>query len=655
MTRIALSRPLSPVRLPKAEPPPKSRTFDLHACVQAVLAMGVFVLMLMSVGCGGGGGGGSATSSATGAGGTPTVADEGEILISLTDAPGDFVAYEVDVVSLTLTRANGDVVQTLPASSRVDFNELTEVTEFLSIATVPAGRYTSAVLSMNFADANILVEAQDGSAQEMVPVDVNGNTIGMLDMQVFLNDSAEVTVTPGRPAAFSLDFDLEASNQVDLDNNLVTVEAVLLASSELEADREHRVRGLLEAVDTQASSFTLTVRPFRLRSGRFGELDVATNEDTAFEIDGAGSLGETGLVALADKLQSQAETPVIAAGALVDGSFVAHTVLAGTSVPWTDADVVVGVVVARSDNLLTLSGAYVERSDGRKFHRGRVQVELSDVTEVSAPGWDNNLLSTQSVSVGQRIAARGSFVEGNFEGDTDTLLVLNAASVTMKINQLVAEVVQEIPLAVVLSTLNGREPTVFDFAGTGASEDLDADPDNYEIDVSDLSAPETGAIVKVRGWVNEFGAAPADYLARTVVDLNLDTRRASLGVAWDGGTTMPFLDIDPAQANVDLSTARFALKLRGLRPGQFEELTSVALIAPGDDEGTYSVRVRSTDSGVGEVHVYDSFSALVDELMTQLDAGRLLHRISASGSYDVDAGELTTHRAGFVFADAAVQ
>jgi hypothetical protein len=54
------------------------------------------------------------------------------VVIALTDAEGDFASYTVDVLSLTLTTANGAVVETLPLSTRVDFARYTDLTEFLS-------------------------------------------------------------------------------------------------------------------------------------------------------------------------------------------------------------------------------------------------------------------------------------------------------------------------------------------------------------------------------------------------------------------------------------------------------------------------------------------------------------------------------------------
>src|SRR5712675_1805376 len=62
--------------------------------------------------------------------------DEGVVAIGLTDAQGDFLTYTVDVTSLTLTKADGTVVQTLPQRTRIDFAQVVDLTEFVTGATI---------------------------------------------------------------------------------------------------------------------------------------------------------------------------------------------------------------------------------------------------------------------------------------------------------------------------------------------------------------------------------------------------------------------------------------------------------------------------------------------------------------------------------------
>lgn len=358
------------------------------------------LLSLFLYSCGGGGG----SSSASEAQASVSSAEEGVVLIGITDAPGDFVSYVVSVNSLTLTRSNGDVVETLPLATEVDFNELVEVTEFLTVATVPAGTYESAAITLDFSDAHILVQDELGDAVEAAVQDAQGAPLAEVTMSLQLTDSDVIRVQPDVPAAFSLDFDLNASNTIDLTSAppVVTVEPFLLATPELETDREHRVRGVLQEVVIDSNEFTLQVRPFRHRTGQFGELVVGVEDATQYEVDGTGYTGEAGLAAMAELAL---DAPVVAFGGVSGEGLTAEIVIAGSSVPWSDADVVRGTVVARTEDLITVRGAALDLADGRRVFRGEFHVQLSENTSVTALGVDNADLSIASVSVGQPILA----------------------------------------------------------------------------------------------------------------------------------------------------------------------------------------------------------------------------------------------------------
>ncbi len=608
-------------------------TRTAHIETRALLAIALMGVLALTSGCGGGGGGSSPTPDPSG--NTP---DQGELIIGITDAPGDFIAYTVTLESLTLTRSNGDTVQTLPLETRIDFTELTELTEFLTVATVPAGTYESATVRLNFDGAEILVQDPDGNAIAADAQDAEGNELAQIDMDLRLAESDVIRIRPGAPAAFSLDFDLDASNEIDLTTTppIVTVEPLLLATPELETDREHRVRGVLDGVDVAANQFDLLVRPFRHRTGQFGEFTVNVDEDTQYEIDGVGYTGLPGLQAM-ETLAERA--PVITSGRIEAGGLVAEIVLAGSSVPWNDADVVRGIVVARADNELTVRGAAIESADGRRIFRGTHTVLLTSDTTVSAPGGGEK--NTQSISVGQPVLAWG-------EATDDT--TLTAARVRMAHARLTGAVQQAEPLVVDLYWLNSRRPEIYDFTGTGITAEDDADADFYEINTGLLSlgSIEQGDLVRARGLVNEFGAAPADFIARTLIDVQTDLRAAHLSVGWPEGTAEPFASVAPERVDVDLSEARKALKMRGVPMGFIELLDEVALTAPDSGRGVYAVKVR----GAGEAHLFRNFEDLVDELIAQLDNGRLLHRIIAHGRYNTDTAELITRRAGFIFSAA---
>src|SRR5688572_9153594 len=105
-------------------------------------------------GCGGSGPGGSSQLDPP----APT-ADSGTLLVSITDADGDFVGYSVDVLSVTLQRRGGGTVEVLPASTRIDFAQLTELSDLLAVATLAPGEIVGGKIRLDYANAEVFVES----------------------------------------------------------------------------------------------------------------------------------------------------------------------------------------------------------------------------------------------------------------------------------------------------------------------------------------------------------------------------------------------------------------------------------------------------------------------------------------------------------------
>ncbi len=600
---------------------------------RAVVSLAAWVAALLLQGCGGGSGGSSAAPVSG--------SENGQLTVAMRDAAGDFLSYAVDVTSLRLERANGDVVETVPLTTRIDFAEVADLTEFFTVATIPAGTYTRAVMNLDFTNAQIVVQNDSGAAVPVVPVDADGRALTTLSVAIELPDTEPVRIVRGIPASVTLDFDLDASNTVDLTASpaKVTVQPFLSVIPQLEQDREHRVRGVLASVDDAANSITLKVRPFHLRQGEFGEVTFATDDQTRFEVNGAALVGADGLTAVA---ALAAGSPVVAKGAVANRTLTASTVLAGTSVPWANGDVLNGVVTARSGDTLTVKGVNFDFADGTHGFRGSFTVLVGEDTRVTALDADTMTLNKDSISVGQRIVAFGQM------SNTSTLDA-TAGRVRMDITRLTGNVVQLDPLAVNLVELGGLRPGAFDFSGTGTGDAMDADPTHYSIDTSTLSLAGVGSndLVKVRGIVHAFGAAPPAFDARTVIDVDTDSVGAWFWASWrrDGGTPDPFVTVAQDLIDVDLTDARHTLDLLGIPRDAFGDRDHIALTAPTDVRGIYMVTVRGTN----EVHLFRDFAGLTPELTDQLAAGNRLVQINAIGRYNATALALVTPRASFEF------
>src|SRR5262245_41257988 len=158
------------------------------------------------------GGSGSDPSSAS-----PPEAPSGSgtLLISLTDADGDFVGYSVDVLSITLQRRGGGTVEVLPAATRIDFAQLTELSDLVAVATLETGEIVGGKIRLDYSNAEVSVLSGGQVARAKV-VGADGAPLGVTELDIQLPDREHLIISRGRAALLSLDFDLAASHDVDL-------------------------------------------------------------------------------------------------------------------------------------------------------------------------------------------------------------------------------------------------------------------------------------------------------------------------------------------------------------------------------------------------------------------------------------------------------
>jgi hypothetical protein len=582
------------------------------------------ILTALLAGCGG-----SGDSSSSGS-------DQGQVVIGLTDAEGDFLSYRVDVLSLTLTRADGAVVETLPVRTTVDFAQYTELTEFLTAASVPRGIYTSATMRLDYSTASVYVE-KNGLPVQALLQDMNGQPLtGMVEVTVQFDNHRALPVAPGIPAHLTLDFNLAVSNHVDTSGAtpLVMVEPFLIADIEPDAPKIHRVRGPLKDVDIAASSFEVYIRPFHALTGNFGTLTVKADSATVYEINGTNYSGDAGLTALS--LQP-AFTAVVALGNLnvAERRFEATEVYAGSSVPFGTSDVLTGNVVARSGDQLTVRGASLQRQNGSITFHDLVTVAVGPNTRVTQQAIANpNTLGKDSLSVGQRIMAFGALDTG-----TSTLDATDPARgpVRMLVTSLSGNAtVTNGNLAVAVQHISGRPISAYNFAGTSGTPADDADPAAYEIDTGTLSLSGLdGVPVRVRGHVRPFGSAPKDFQAISVV--NLRTQTADLLVGWNPATAVPFASNTADGLALDLTASPTLHHL--WRGGVATDLTTFGS-APMVKGTTTGGRIFAIGYQ-GTVQVYTDFDTYRQELATRLTNGQKARVLGGRGSFDETTATLT--------------
>jgi Domain of unknown function (DUF4382) len=398
--------------------------------------------------CGGGSGSGSGMNQgAAGPNGMP--------MITLTDDPGDFLSYVVNVRSLQLTRADGTVVETVPTTTQVDFAQLVNLAEIVSTEQVPAGNYVTVTLTLDYTAANIVVDNGTMSGLTVTNILNAAGTPLSSPVQMTLQLPADrpLVITPGTVANLALDFNLAASNALVtypaplnpvVDTSPATPPAVyigsitessaiavevsptLAASLTPDTSRQIRVRGPLATVDTSNDSYTIDVRPFWNSTGSQGTFTVNTSGSTTFAINGTAYSTQTAGIAALDALAGMTPPALTLAYGTFDvasGAFTASQVFAGSSVPGAGLDSIEGTVIARTNTsggaTLTVTRARLwPRGGGRLDHgfKHTISVLVGSATMVTEDAQTGSF-AFADISVGQHLQVFGKYT-GSSDDDS---------------------------------------------------------------------------------------------------------------------------------------------------------------------------------------------------------------------------------------------
>lgn len=605
-----------------------------------------------------GGGTGTTTSSvlpnATCVPSDPATAGEcGTVIIGLTDGDGDFLSYTVDLLSVTLEKANGAVVNVLPNATRIDFSHYVDLTEFISVATIPPGIYVSGTIQLDYSNAEVFVEA-NGAAKKANVVDADGNPMGRTSLKIVLSDREQLAVTKARLSLLTLDFDLDASHSVDVAATpaVATAEPYIVAELDPVDTKDFRVRGRFIEASVEEMYYMVALRPFYDALSDFGRMKVNVTNSTDIEVNEVAYTGAEGLRALVAAGQG---TLTVARGSLnvAQREFTANIVLAGTSVPGNDKDAVKGNVISRMDNDLVVRGGTVILSDAtdsaRSFFRDDITVTVGPntvvykTTDADRPmGMPVRLLDISAISIGQAVTVRGTVTANDELGvhvdATEGAVLLHVTHLSGLVNTIVPGQVD-----IELHAIDRRRASVFDFTGTGASPSADADPDNYEVLTGNLLLPSdaTGQPVVVYGFPNEFGGAPPDFEGRTFIDY-ADVRSA-LGLGWGTeGTTAPFLMMDENGLLLDNQNPDIDQRHYIKQGPVLIDLTTLdpdTLIAPRET-GRKLFTVKTSDS----LQLYADFNDFVTALTLELDGANAARSLYARGQYNSDTNVFTAYK-----------
>ncbi len=457
-------------------------------------------------------------------------------------------------------------------------------------------------------------------------------------MSVTLDPARPLVVAPLVSSLLDLDFNLAASNLVNMSGPIVTVNPLLVGDVNLDSPKPHRIRGPLDSIDMQAGSFTLILRPFNLLQGDHGRVTFLTDSNTTFEINQTSFQGSAGLAALA---QQPRLTATVAVGTfdIATRRFTATEVLAGSSVSFGTSDVLTGNVIARSNNnILTVQGAEIVRSNGTLSFQNTVSVTVANTTKVVSQKNPSGpqiavVPDISGISVGQRVTVFGTLNGTSMDASTGLVRLL-VTQLNGTVNSAGSGIV-----AMTLARIDGRPIGLFNFSGTGPTAGSDANPNSYQVATStlDLSSIVANTPLKVRGFVRPFGQATAtnDFGAIALIDVT--NAPATLVVGWPSLEATPFNSYTASGMVVNLTNA-------GLLHDVFRGGVDTRLLT----SDTPSVQASNPARGLfvigrnGTVQVYTQLGSYQAALQADLLAGSKARSFVASGGTYVDATRTLT-------------
>jgi hypothetical protein len=499
--------------------------------------------------------------------------------VTLSETPGDFTSYVVNVNSVSFTGKNVGVYNTSLAFETVDFTKLKNISELWGSASIPNDTYTSATIVLDYTAANISVMVNGAPVKANV-VDTTGVAVTTQTINVTLDPTNSLIIVPTYASTsaqrLAIDFDLAASNVVNMATSppTVTVKPFLTMATSAPDTKPVRVRGPLINSSVNVGTYTVYVRPFYDQGSSLGLLTLFNDPDkTVYQINGTTYVGSSGLKALS---QSSAGTTMTAAyttyqptptPSTTAGKFNSTYVIAGATLEDFYTTGLEGDVIARSGNTLTVRGTTLEYLYGTSPNSA--YIDTPDAVVLLGPGTivtaDDNATLTgldyNSVSVGQHIVARGvySLPASGVSTLDATGSITNKGSVRLASTQLWGSLVSSASGSTVmnLQTIEDWPVSNYDFTGNGPGA---VTPASFSVSTGSLAVP-AGALAGDPLWINgivtPFGTAPPDFNAFAINnELSVPAR---LQVDWtSAGTTAPFATFTDTGLTIDLSNANYS-------------------------------------------------------------------------------------------------
>jgi hypothetical protein len=590
----------------------------------------------------------------------------GSTVVTLTATPSSdpFLAYRVGVASIQLRTSSGKPsLMILPAETTVDFTKVTDLSEVLGSPTVPKGTYAGAEITLDYSTAQIIYDDGSLDGVALAPVDASGKALGLARVIVTVDPADPLRSAAKQANRLSLNFNLAASNLINLSNHTVTITPLIAASMQPIDAKQVRLHGPL--LSANSSILATGVTPFDSATAALGSLSIEPSDTTTYEINGFVSTGASGQAQIA-ALPSNTLTTVFgtltasSSASIIDTTTttpaattptattpVTTTVTTPTStttstVTFTASQVLVdggvqgvalaklsGTVSARSGNTLGIEEATLVQNGGTvTLVPGTTIVNVGPSTLVTFFGQGvEDAISVQQISVGSVIEAFGT---ASNTSTGQVLLDASASRVRLDLTSAsgLVTVQGSDSLTLNLTVFGGRAISAFDFVGSGA------DPTQYGVGFSstpDLTSSTVGAPVIVTGFPNAFASAAPNFTASTLLDPT--TIEAELVIDWSGGTAAPFSSFDSSSIVLDPATSKFGLRHQIQIGSQVINLVGLASdpsVAPATSPAAvFSIGHAASST----VENFDTYPAFIAQLQTELNGTTLATGMTAIGQY----------------------
>jgi hypothetical protein len=500
-----------------------------------------------------------------------------------------------------------------------------------------------------------------------------GTTATSVTYTVKFDPANPLVIKHGISTPLDFNFDLSASSVFNSTVNptQVTVRPMMTASTvppytNTAYTKPIRARGVFVTADT-ATSFTMNARAFfDVRTNPVGAVEIQTDANTTYNINGKSYTGASGLAAVSSL---PINTIVEAYGKLgtltaLKPNFVATEVYGGISVENLAADRVTGTVTSRSGNTLNIHGAELETRDfSGTVTSGTIvsyfpdlAVTVDNTTTVAVdrhPELTN--LSIQDISIGQQVD-----IEGLTQGTSTAITGVNANGGLVRLVPTAAwgvlKAAQAGSASANLISLGAYEPQSFRFTGTGSPTGADADPTSYAISTGTIDLTAQAAItppplLRFDGRVTRFGTAPPDFTADAAT-LGSATEQV-LTVDWvNGGTASPFVTADSTGLLVNISDANLGTShtvqmgpLYIPNSASTTDLTNPKvnpkIVADPALNGEFAIGNPASTTGVSTFNSYNSY---LTQVTTVLNGTNKIQKLVAVGKYDKTSGTFTAYR-----------